>query len=115
MALGELLHTIDGLPTAVYGVLPLPDGRIMGWALACMVRDADGIVDIIALGPLTNIAMAIKLDPGWAARLGRLVVMGGAADGRGNTTEIAEFNVAADPEAASVVFRAFSGIFRIQI
>ena len=77
-------------------------------ALLRMVRDADGIIDIVALGPLTNIAMAIKLDPGWAARLGRLVVMGGAADGRGNTTEIAEFNVAADPEAASVVFRAFS-------
>ena len=51
-----------------------------------------------ALGPLTNLALALRLDPDPAARIGRLVVMGGAVTGHGNMTTIpAEFNIALRP------------------
>ncbi len=63
-------------------------------------------VDLLLIGPLTNLAMALRLDPGVAQGIGHLVVMGGTLHGRGNTTPAAEFNVYADPEAAAVVFQA---------
>lgn len=66
-----------------------------------------GGLNLLALGPLTNLALAIRLDPGFAARLQRVVVMGGAVHGRGNTPDLtAEFNIGFDPEAAAIVFRA---------
>ncbi|PYE85366.1 nucleoside hydrolase [Pseudoroseicyclus aestuarii] len=63
-------------------------------------------VDILAIGPLTNIALALRLEPGIAAGIGMLTIMGGTLWGRGNTTAAAEFNVYADPEAAAIVFQA---------
>lgn len=62
---------------------------------------------LVALGPLTNLALALKLDPGLPERIGRLVVMGGAVTGHGNITPAAEFNVYFDPEAARIVFEGF--------
>ena len=62
---------------------------------------------LVALGPLTNLALALKLDPTLPARIQRLVVMGGAVNGRGNITPFAEFNTHFDPEAAHIVFEAF--------
>lgn len=62
---------------------------------------------LVALGPLTNVALALRLDPTLPQRIGRLVVMGGAVTAHGNITPAAEFNVAFDPEAAHVVFSAF--------
>jgi purine nucleosidase/non-specific riboncleoside hydrolase len=59
--------------------------------------------ELLALGPLTNVALALRLEPEISERIGRVVVMGGACRGRGNTTPAAEFNVFADPEAASIV------------
>lgn len=62
---------------------------------------------LVALGPLTNLALALKLDPTLPQRVARLVVMGGAVTGHGNITPAAEFNIAFDPEAARIVFEAF--------
>ena len=62
---------------------------------------------LVCLGPLTNLALALRLDPTLPARIGRLVVMGGAVTGQGNTSVSAEFNVAFDPEAAHIVFEVF--------
>ena len=62
---------------------------------------------LVTLGPLTNLALALRLDPTLPSRVGRLVVMGGAVTGQGNTSIPAEFNIAFDPEAADVVFRGF--------
>jgi len=66
-----------------------------------------GELVLVALGPLTNIALALKLDPTLPQRIARFVVMGGAVTGHGNITPAAEFNVYFDPEAAHVVFEAF--------
>lgn len=65
---------------------------------------------LVALGPLTNIALALKLDPTLPQRVARLVVMGGAVTGHGNITPSAEFNFYFDPEAAHLVFEAFERI-----
>jgi purine nucleosidase len=61
---------------------------------------------LLTLGPLTNVALAIHLEPHFLKNLKRLVVMGGAIDGRGNTTPPTEFNIGVDPEAAKIVFEA---------
>jgi len=60
---------------------------------------------IVAIGPLTNIALAVQADPGFARRLGGISIMGGSVGG-GNTTAAAEFNFWADPEAADVVLNS---------
>jgi inosine-uridine nucleoside N-ribohydrolase len=69
-----------------------------------------GEVSILAIGPLTNLAMAIRLEPGLAERIKQIVIMGGAVaslpDGAGNLTPNAEFNFWVDPEAAKVVLRS---------
>lgn len=59
-----------------------------------------------ALGPLTNVAMAVIKAPDIVARVGELVLMGGASRALGNTTPAAEFNIHADPHAAQVVFES---------
>ncbi|MEE7565592.1 nucleoside hydrolase, partial [Xanthomonas sp. Kuri4-3] len=65
---------------------------------------------LVALGPLTNLALALRLDPTLPQRVKRFVVMGGAITGHGNITPAAEFNIAFDPEAAHIVFSGFPQI-----
>ena len=65
---------------------------------------------LVALGPLTNLALALRLDPTLPGRVARCVVMGGAVTGHGNMTPSAEFNIGYDPEAAAIVFAAFPRI-----
>jgi inosine-uridine nucleoside N-ribohydrolase len=67
------------------------------------VRTASEPLTLIALGPLTNVALALERAPRVLAGLGRLVVMGGAVDVPGNVTPTAEFNIHVDPEAAAAV------------
>ena len=62
----------------------------------------------MALGPLTNVAIAMLADPGLGARLHSLYIMGGNMEGVGNVTTAAEFNFHADPEAAAAVLRLAS-------
>ncbi|MDR7275914.1 nucleoside hydrolase [Catenuloplanes atrovinosus] len=79
--------------------------------LAEAIRGASAPVTLVAVGPLTNVALLYALYPEVAASLGRLVVMGGAI-GAGNITPAAEFNVWADPEAAYRVLSA-PGLSRV--
>jgi inosine-uridine nucleoside N-ribohydrolase len=60
-------------------------------------------INLVAVGPLTDIALAIRLEPKVASLAKRIVLMGGSFCG-GNVTEFAEFNTFADPEAAQIVF-----------
>lgn len=63
-------------------------------------------IDLLFIGPLTNLAMALTAAPGIVGGIGQLTIMGGTVYGRGNVTPAAEFNVYADPEAAAIVFAA---------
>lgn len=60
-------------------------------------------VTVVATGPLTNVAMAIKLEPKILKKIDEIILMGGSVD-NGNTSPAAEFNIMCDPEAAHVVF-----------
>jgi inosine-uridine nucleoside N-ribohydrolase len=61
---------------------------------------------LIALGPLTNVALAVEADAAAMRSVGRVVAMGGAVDVPGNVTAEAEFNIHVDPDAAAVVIGA---------
>jgi len=58
---------------------------------------------LVATGPLTNLALALRADPEALSGFGRIVIMGGALEVRGNTGPVAEFNFYVDPEAADTV------------
>lgn len=71
-----------------------------------MVMDAEpGQITLVPVGPLTNVAMAMRREPAIVDRVREVSLMGGAYT-RGNTTPAAEFNILADPEAAAAVFAA---------
>jgi purine nucleosidase len=70
------------------------------------VRADPGNVTIVAVGRMTNLALALKADPGIAALVKEVVIMGGAFDVNGNVTPAAEANIHGDPEAADAVFIA---------
>jgi purine nucleosidase len=77
-------------------------------ALLRLTRERPGALTLVALAPLTNLALALRLDPTLPERVARLVVMGGAVTAHGNTGNVpAEFNIGFDPEAAHIVFAAF--------
>jgi inosine-uridine nucleoside N-ribohydrolase len=75
-------------------------------ALIRLVRQRPGELILVALGPLTNLAIALNVEPELPELLKSVVVMGGAYTVPGNMTPAAEFNVLVDPEAADQVFRA---------
>ncbi len=74
------------------------------------VKENPGAITLLAIGPLTNVAVALRQEPGLAAMIKQIVIMGGAVaslpDGGGNVTPNAEFNFWVDPEAAKVVLRS---------
>jgi purine nucleosidase len=77
-------------------------------ALVSMANASPGKMTLVCIGPLTNIAVALKLDPDLPEKIKDLVVMGGAIYSRGNTPNIsAEFNTYTDPEAAHMVFESW--------
>ena len=90
-------------------VLPEPDrGPDSEDAVAYLVettRSEEGL-HLVPIGPLTNVALALRADPGLAHRVASITLMGGSALGVGNVSAAAEFNVFADPEAADQVFRS---------
>jgi purine nucleosidase len=61
---------------------------------------------VVAVGPLTNLAKALELDPSVSGRVESVVIMGGAALASGNLSPVAEANIGHDPEAAAAVIRA---------
>jgi len=103
----NLVHGEDGLGGAVLdaGSPPRPQHAVD--FLARMLRDEPpGTLTLIAIGPLTNLAMVEIREPGLLRRAKALLVMGGAAFCPGNVTPAAEFNFHADATAASVVLNA---------
>lgn len=103
----EHVHGEDGLGNSG---LPPPAGRPTGEAaavqLARLARAEPGALTILATGPLTNLALALLLEPELPRLVRRVVVMGGAVYARGNVNNDAEANAWHDPEAAELVLGA---------
>ena len=99
-------HGRDGLGD--HGYRPAQRTATEGFAVDAILRtvEANPGIEIITLGPLTNLALALQQSPQLAANVSRCVVMGGAPCCEGNVTPAAEFNFWVDPEAARVVLRS---------
>jgi purine nucleosidase len=99
-------HGRDGLGD--HGYEPAAGTAAAEFAVDAIVRtvEANPGIEIITLGPLTNLALALRQWPQLAAHVSRCVVMGGAPACEGNVTPAAEFNFWVDPEAARVVLRS---------
>ena len=108
------IHGSDGLGD-VPNVEPKSSSDLLNYkkdqhaviAIIELAKKYQGQLTIVATGPLTNIALAVKLDPKLPNRLKSLVVMGGSRNERGNMTPAAEFNFWCDPEAAHIVMQNF--------
>ncbi|MCC6316040.1 MAG: nucleoside hydrolase [Thermomicrobiales bacterium] len=75
-------------------------------AIVRLARERPGEITLVCVGPLTNLAIALNVEPDLGERLRGVVIMGGAFGVPGNVTPYAEFNIFADPEAAQQVFLA---------
>lgn len=83
--------------------LKTTEGNAVLKILEALRDNEDKTIDIITLGPLTNIALAIRLEPETMKKARRIVMMGTTGLGRGNVSMVAEFNIWQDPEACQVV------------
>lgn len=100
------VHGADGLGGAVLPPSLAPEYETAAWdALYAAAVAEKGALEVVAVGPLTNLAIALEKYPALKTLLKRILIMGGAAQG-GNVTPCAEFNILVDPHAAQIVFRS---------
>lgn len=82
---------------------PLDKGHAVNWIIDTIMNNEPKTITLVPTGPLTNIAMAMRLEPKIVDRVKQVVLMGGGYN-IGNWSAVAEFNVKTDPEAAHMVF-----------
>lgn len=103
----QFVHGADGMGGAA---LPAPSRQATSAdavdALLAIAADEPGRHDLVTLGPLTNIAAALERDSQLLTKFGHTYLMAGSPDGVGNVDVLGEYNVWADPEAATAVFAA---------
>src|SRR5205085_8377642 len=102
----EWFHGADGFGNHFYPSAKLRAQRESAIDAIVRVVRANPGIELVTLGPLTNIALALGKDPSIVANVKRWVVMGGNPCCEGNVTPAAEYNIWCDPEAAQVVFRS---------
>lgn len=91
-----------------------PEREHAALAILRLTRQSPGEYTIVAIGPLTNLALATRLDPDLPQRVHRLVILGGVTSGRGNAwLPAAEFNFYVDPEAAYVVLENWNNLLLV--
>ncbi len=104
------VHGADGVGGVSGTLLPRaaaePSGTSAAQALVEAARAHDGALRVLAIGPLTNLALALELEPELPGLVRDLTIMGGAAMAPGNVTALAEANIHNDPVAAARVFAA---------
>lgn len=104
-----MAHGVNGLGDATIPESDAPVENKPAWdALYEKAKELNGELNVVAIGPLTNIALTLRVHPDFKDYCKEIFIMGGVATG-GNATPCAEFNIYADPHAAREVFE--SGIF----
>ena len=104
---GQCVHGVDGMGDI--GVEPQNKNYEEEDAVDYLVNSFNNNpneITLVTLGPLTNIAKAIKKDPSIVEKIEPCYVMGGTSDGSGNVSAAAEYNIWVDPEAAQIVFNS---------
>jgi purine nucleosidase len=110
----EFVHGPDGMGEmnlAQPNLKAQPEHAVM--AMLRLIEESTEDLELITLGPLTNVAMACLLAPETVKKLKRITVMGGAGLGSGNITPVAEFNIYVDAEAFNVVLQAGVPVFLV--
>ncbi|KAK8665655.1 hypothetical protein V6N13_005817 [Hibiscus sabdariffa] len=112
----DFVHGADGFGNQNF---PPPEGKPIDISAPnFLIEQANlypGKVTVVALGPLTNIALAIQQDPSFAKNIGQIVLLGGAFAVNGNTNPAAEANIFGDPDAADIVFTSGADILAVGI
>jgi inosine-uridine nucleoside N-ribohydrolase len=111
---GSQVHGTDafgdtGLPPPVTS----PQPRHAVYELIDRVMASPGEITLLALGPLTNVALALSIEPRMASALAELIVMGGAVLTHGNVTEVATANFYNDAEAAAMVYQSGAPVVQV--
>ena len=109
------VHGESGMGQAV---LPEPALDVRGNAVDFLVQtlsDQPGEITVIAVGPLTNLALAEQRQPGILQKTKQVIVMGGAIAETGNSTPVAEFNFYADPHAAQIVVHSDAALLIVPL
>ncbi|CAE5956637.1 unnamed protein product [Arabidopsis arenosa] len=116
LRIADFVHGKDGLGNQNF---PPPKGKpIEKSGPEFLVEQAKlypGEITVVALGPLTNIALAIQLDPDFSKNVGQIVLLGGAFAVNGNVNPASEANIFGDPEAADIVFTCGADIIAVGI
>jgi len=104
----EEVHGKTGLngPQLAEPTMPLQDQYAVDFIVETLMKEPSGTITLCALGPLTNIALALIREPKIAPRIKEIVLMGGGFFEGGNVTPTAEFNIYVDPHAADIVFKS---------
>ncbi|XP_042967635.1 probable uridine nucleosidase 2 isoform X1 [Carya illinoinensis] len=110
----DFVHGADGLGNQNF---PPPKGKaIEQSAAAFLIEQANlypGKVTVVALGALTNIALAIQQDPAFSKNIGQIILLGGAFAINGNVNPAAEANIFGDPDAADIVFTSGADVLAV--
>ncbi|XP_047335312.1 probable uridine nucleosidase 2 [Impatiens glandulifera] len=116
LRIADFVHGSDGLGNQNFEP---PSGKPIGQSAASfLVEQAKlypGQVTVVALGPLTNIALAIQLDDTFVKNVGQIILLGGAFAVNGNVNPASEANIFGDPDAADMVFTSGANILAIGI
>ena len=111
------IHGGDGLGGIIGDGSKAPSGRLQDkhatLAIVEAVMNAPGELTILALGRMTNVALALSLEPNVAGAVQEIVVMGGAVTVPGNVSGVATANLHEDPEAAAIVYRSGASIAQV--
>ncbi|WOL02410.1 hypothetical protein Cni_G11129 [Canna indica] len=114
LRIADFVHGSDGLGNQNFSP---PKGKAIDQsAVAFLVEKVSqfpGEVTVVALGPLTNIALAIELDPEFPKKIGQIVLLGGSFFVNGNVNPAAEANIFGDPEAADIVFTCGADVLAV--
>ncbi|MCF6111922.1 nucleoside hydrolase [Mesorhizobium muleiense] len=104
----EEVHGETGLngPQLPEPTMELQAQYAVDFIVETLMKEESGTITLCALGPLTNIALALIREPNIAPRIKEIVLMGGGFFEGGNVTPTSEFNIYVDPHAADVVFKS---------
>ncbi|KAH9782527.1 putative uridine nucleosidase 2 [Citrus sinensis] len=116
LRIADFVHGADGLGNQNFHP---PKGKPIEQSAAdFIVEQANlypGKITVVALGPLTNIALAIQQDPAFVKNIGQIVILGGAFAVNGNVNPAAEANIFGDPDAADIVFTCGADVVAVGI